>query len=486
MKYISDIIPQEKIATWKQGDRILISAATGSGKTEFVFKNLYEYCKKRKKRILLFLNRIILKEQLSNKEFDKTVTIRLYQSEENTIIRESYNDSFTFEEYDYIVFDEAHYFMTDSDFSTSTDLLLKLAMRNYPEKTLLFITATPENLVNLNIIKNTIPPYVVKRDTSFIKNLYFYRIIRNNLQVIRSIVKSVPEDSKLIYFGNAEIAFTLAKEFEDSTFLCADTNRFYGRYYKNDEKDIKSKLAKTEKFDKKYLFTTRVLDNGVSLNDRSIKYVIIDDSIDPIVVLQMLGRKRILDENDTINLYIRDHALNAIKGKLKLLENEILRIEEYNKKGKQHFLLDNKKKSIPRFIDTDGSLNIAKVSSIQYKHKIYKDMTKLHFGYKEYICRSLNYSLENSISANQEYRELQAKDVLEKYSNRKLYKEEQIKFKIEFLVAILDSRKDKPVGLHTLSGILTDNNLPYFIDSRQERDPEKEGGYRRYWIIMKM
>lgn len=56
------------------------------------------------------------------------------------------------------------------------------------------------------------------------------------------------------------------------------------------------------KFDPQILISTSVIDNGVSIIDKSVKNIVII-SFDKISFLQKLGRKR-LDENEKITIYI--------------------------------------------------------------------------------------------------------------------------------------------------------------------------------------
>ena len=56
------------------------------------------------------------------------------------------------------------------------------------------------------------------------------------------------------------------------------------------------------KFDSQILISTSVIDNGVSIIDKSVKNIVII-SFDKISFLQKLGRKR-LDENEKITIYI--------------------------------------------------------------------------------------------------------------------------------------------------------------------------------------
>jgi hypothetical protein len=480
-KYISDIISGRELRSWQCGDRILISGGTGSGKTNFIINDLYSHCKENRKKILLLVNRVMLRDQIENTDFDQTLTIKLYQSIEAGIIKESYNNAFTFEEYDYVVFDEAHYFFTDSDFSNKTDLILNLVAQDYPEKILIFMTATPYNLTDVDVVRNTLPPYIIEKNADFIENLYFYTVRKNSDKILKMIIKAVPENSKLIYFGKALNSYMLSKEFEGSIFLCSEGNKRFSGYMDSGSKD---EISKNEKFNSKYLFTTRVLDNGVSLSDQAIKYIVIDDSIDPIIVLQMLGRKRIINEKDKINLYVRDHAINAIIGKLNPIREAVKDINEYHRLGRDSFIEEKKKVKVADVFDTDGYINKAKEFTMRYKEKMYTYMTKLPYGYKQYICNILGFSLEETKFANREYREISTKEVLEKYSGRKLFKEEQEQFKSDFIVAMLDPRKNRGVGLQTIKGMLVDNHLKYIMESGRDRNLEERD--RTYWIIFPM
>lgn len=63
MKYIEEIIDKE-YKKWKNGDKIVISSPTGSGKSTFVLKKLLPWAVDNGKKIVYLCNRKILKDQI--------------------------------------------------------------------------------------------------------------------------------------------------------------------------------------------------------------------------------------------------------------------------------------------------------------------------------------------------------------------------------------------------------------------------------------
>lgn len=115
--YIEDEIGQE-YEEWGAGDNVMILAGTGKGKSHFIKTVLNRHCRNTKKRVLLLTNRDILKEQVrKDLGLNTIITVTNYQKIESMIL-----DDKSFNRYDYIVMDEAHYFFTDASFNIKTDI----------------------------------------------------------------------------------------------------------------------------------------------------------------------------------------------------------------------------------------------------------------------------------------------------------------------------------------------------------------------------
>lgn len=86
-------------------------------------------------------------------------------------------------------------------------------------------------------------------------------------------------------------------------------------------------ITQSERFDCRFLFTTKVLDNGVNLKDKSIKHIIIEMP-DIIEFIQCLGRKRICDAQDTIKLYFL-FDFGSIAARYGVLKKDLQIANEY-------------------------------------------------------------------------------------------------------------------------------------------------------------
>jgi hypothetical protein len=477
------------------GDRILISAPTGAGKTFWVINSLYEYCKSQGKKILLLENRIILKDQIKQsleEDYQETIDIILYQHLESKIKRNDYSSEGIFDEYDYVFADESHYFAGDSAFNAYSDLVLNAIIRNHPNTILIFASATPYSLTETaGIIRNTKQPYIIKTDFSFINRLYFY----NKNETVEQVLKSIAEGEKAIFFGNAQQSRELSKEFRNSAFACAKSNSNYYKPNSEDASDIllntliddtTREIVETESFSAKYLFTTRVMDNGVSIKDSSVKTMIIADSLDLVVLVQMIGRIRILNQTDRINIYIKNHYENVIKSKIRDLTEIIEKVDEHLKVGMDEFISENKKTVLPNVFDTDGQLNYARYTNTKFQLAKYQLMLSQEYKYRQIVCNILEQKIEDTRFAEREFFQLSAEQILYKYQERKLFKDEQKSFRDEFLGVVINKREAKRLGYNTIRGILKDsrNNLRFKIDNGRETGGENRNKY--FWYIYKL
>lgn len=100
----------------------LIEAGCGMGKNYFVFNTLFPYAQQNGKRMLVFSNRVALREQQQAQTQEKDIKLITYQSLEHDEYLGTMQDTRDkvrglmqqVSEYDYIVLDEAHYLYQDS------------------------------------------------------------------------------------------------------------------------------------------------------------------------------------------------------------------------------------------------------------------------------------------------------------------------------------------------------------------------------------
>lgn len=100
---------------WKAGV-YLIEAGCGMGKNYFVFNTLFPYAQQNGKRMLVFSNRVALREQQQAQTQEKDIKLITYQSLEHDEYLGTMQDTKDkvrglmqqVGEYDYIILDEAH------------------------------------------------------------------------------------------------------------------------------------------------------------------------------------------------------------------------------------------------------------------------------------------------------------------------------------------------------------------------------------------
>lgn len=170
-KYVDSLIGDE-YKQWVQGDKILISTPTGSGKTTFVISKLLKYAVEQRKHIAYYCNRRVLYEQIvvrSNEDIERFFTndveisetaaqyfhIYTYQSSE---LKENYPDisivdadtgkrtRYTADDILYYIFDEAHYFVSDALINSNTNFWYE---KKFQFGISVFLTATPKPLMTL-------------------------------------------------------------------------------------------------------------------------------------------------------------------------------------------------------------------------------------------------------------------------------------------------------------------------------------------------
>ena len=476
-KFISDTINPTEIKKWNLGDRILIHSQTGSGKSFFIKDVLYEYCEKNNKKILLLSNRNLLKnqnqEELSEAQ-SKIIVLKNYQTLESSVLSGN-SLSKLFSDFDYICFDEVHYLLSDSAFNGNTDILLANVKFPIHDKISIFLSATPQAILKYN--KNFEHTYTIEQDYSFIENLYFY----NNNEMVENIISNIPQNEKILYFGNALNGFEFSMNKMDSEFICSDNNKEFKR--KSSKSTMKEIVTKNE-FSCRILFATKVLDNGVNIISPQLKHIIID-MVDPIDVIQCLGRKRI-SENEKITLYVKNQNGRNIYPQLKMARERLKILEEIQTSGKEEFQKKYARKQIDNIIMNDGEINWAKVYQTKYIEDVLSKMMRDKDGYKKYIIKIMG--VEKVLQAEDVFEKKNLSEILETYLEKPLYKEDQEEFKNIFFANIFNLNRNINVrhrGIVCVNSILEEDELPFRLTSMRNMKRGEDRG-KTYWLLIKL
>lgn len=380
MRYISETIGEDEFKSWGPGQRVFITAATGTGKTTFILdKLLIEHAIGNKEKILYLVNRRILKRQIEKnidgeifrKVCDKCgnmvsmndhICVMTYQSIEGAIKNNPNGLINRLEGFHIVVYDECHYFYMDSNFNTDTELSYDCLRKIFDRKIQIFISATMEKVrsyineyderyflkeIGPMRFEGNVPifpmqkkakrgpedkEFQVGQDYSYV-GIEFFETYEGLAEIISDNMK----EKWLVFADNIEKGRFLQKRVlekiqekmgdkekkdhkDDIVLIDARFKR------KEDSNDAVEEIVEHEKFiNKRILIATSVMDNGISIIDEELRNIVIMyDTEDEFI--QMLGRKRSNGEN--LNLYICKRNKNHFRLRLQNIKKKI---DFYNK-----------------------------------------------------------------------------------------------------------------------------------------------------------
>lgn len=343
-------------------DVILLGFGTGRGKTTFALNTYCKYLIYMGQKVVYLCNRTKLKEQIiadAEKYGAGQIDIMSYQKMAESI-RYGYEPN-----YDVYICDEAHFFLADGVFNLYTDISYDYILKQQTS-TRVYMTATYQNIFtqikkDLEEQDEKFIEYYLPTDYSYVENIYWWKKKDDLYGIIDHLLTTT--DDKIIYFCNSlkkmrevyshyspnrgkayleeDEKFLKDSQLQYMSFVCSEscqkddeesqddsTKRKKKRVLLKDEEEkddknnfirqycsmehlIKNPQTQGYTFDNRILITTKVLDNGLDFKDEEIRHIICD-IFDLESAIQCLGRKRILNKNDTCNLYIRDWQHNQL------------------------------------------------------------------------------------------------------------------------------------------------------------------------------
>lgn len=501
-KWISDIIG-DQYKEWKN-EYIALDAGTGCGKSYFCINVLGDYAQKFGDRILYLTNRSALRNQIydevQKKNLGDTIHVTLYQTLQRDLNKGYLSQ---YDNYDYIVADECHYFITDAMFNHYTDIAYDFIM-GQTKKVVILVSATAKLLFEELQLQKKLKHrniFRIDKDYSYVKKLYYYQ--KDELKSIIDFILHNEEDSKILVFCNsAQRMIEMNAIYEEQADYYCSKGVYTKKKEKSNQKE-KSKKKKTSKefvqlrkicgwfdedgnlkkknsviheyadgmitFNKRILFTTKVLDNGINLRDRKIKHIF-SEILDLDTLIQSFGRKRSIDADDTCTFYIREYQKKGIQGLInkveKPLEQAKMYAENYEKfqqqYGKNRYWMKKNEIFYTNFSEDKekgGTIktNYCKYMKFQIAHNMYCSMKKL--GHKNYLFMKLPLEL-NAISSDIKIKS-ESIDYfllfLKKIEGKRLYAEDRECIKEEFEKIGLKMRyKGIATFNNTLNGALQD------------------------------
>lgn len=518
-KWVSDIVGDD-YKKW-HNEFVILDCGTACGKTFFCVRKLGKYAASKDRNILYLCNRSKLRSQtyrqVREMNLQGTIYVTSYQALQKKIQRGE-----QISHYDYIIADECHYFTTDAGFNDYTDVAYNYVMKQ-KESVVVFVSATAKKffkyLHDTNKVKKK-NSYRLDKDYSYVTKLFYYQ--GDELHGLIDDILGNETDSKIIVFCNSgDRIIEMSKIYgENADYYCSKNAKdkrlrtLCG--WKENEKGqiveptcIKVYEDDLITFDKRILFTTSVLDNGVDLKDRRIKHIF-TEIIDVDTMIQSLGRKRSLDKDDNCFFYIRLYQKKGLQGFINSLAYQLEPVDLYKNNysefyqqygnGKKRTRISRNKIFYNLFKQKN---NYGKIKVNECKYRKYNqdyDMFMLmkELGHKEY----LECILESSLTENAEEVVCNVEQLdyfiqfLKSIEGKRLYADDQQCIKEEFETIGLKLRYK---GINTFNGALDDVYKDLYkcrfykegidgksyVDKRRKLDNGLDNPNRdkRYWVL---
>lgn len=497
-KYVSDVINDGEISKWKQNDIITIVAGTGAGKSYFIKNILYQYAKLKGEKILMLIHRSNcvnqFQKELEKDEKTDVIDVFTYQKIEYENRKQTENN---LSQYKYIVCDEFHYFISDASFNKTTDISLKTILES--QNTIKIFTSATGNYVrdyiNQHKKLDTID-YNLDIDFNFIKKIRFFY---EDEVITRLAEEIVYENRKAIFFiQSAEKAYKLHKHFKsNSIFNCSKSNQ---EFYKYVNERVINDMLQDEKFYSNILFTTTCMDAGVNIIDDELKYILCDVE-DTETLIQCIGRKRLRNKKDSIQLAVKAINNNRLGGLITQAKRRILKadylleqgeieyVREYGRDLDLNYVVYDKISDKP-FGGTEKVVNeLAYFKSIQDINK-YNSM--LNDNYEIYLLNRLNLPSykKRKLSISQNEKKDSLNSYLTSIIDKKLYKNE--KKELVEMISLRDSNRNLQKSRKVLSPYLQEKYNLILVDGKRDNRRKLEDGkdnpnFRKsYWYIKKL
>ncbi len=371
---------------------ILVKAPTGTGKTYYIENKLTEVAKQNGGCVLMFVNRTALVRQILNDSCKLSLGYSYSSDSMNGINRVGNLIVLTYQQFtgdlntvlnnlmlpqniQYVVMDEAHFFTADASFNYQTCNILENILTYSYYKQRIYMSATPEDVKSIIAYEEN-----VAQNNCYFSRLHYFasrermpliqagimkstdEITPNELSAtyekhkseMDTLYKNLPKEiheydfpprpykANVKFFSNWEtIIEAITDQNSNEQWLIFVANKDDGKFLHSKLKEISAfvnaeekgqiieQIEQTAKFTQRVLIVTSVLDNGVSIKNDNLHNIVID-STDSVQLRQMLGRKRV-EDNETINIYMRNKTSFDFESYCKSIEVRITAINSFEK-----------------------------------------------------------------------------------------------------------------------------------------------------------
>ena len=509
--YVSQAIG-EAISGWGVG-RYVIDAGTGAGKTTAIIdllKRNVTSCPRfeveGRKRILYLCNRKALWEQIVQavlgdgvkRDFRDLDLINWAMSE---CLRFEFIDVQTYQKlqkdyqedpertlehikrcYTYIVCDEAHYFVNDAKFNHKTNVAYQCIEQLVSCKTVIYMSATMDFLIQKWKEEGTLSPenyYRIPRRKSCISEIRFYYRDAER----KALLDSIPPGEKAVVF------VTSYATLERMRLIYGDTAAYYcSGNNKHGSMDALYDCVRDGKLLKRILFTTTVLYNGVDIKDEKVKHIFIEQWL-PMEVIQEIGRKRPLNENDTCKLYLRGKGMRELETRLKEANQNLEPALCYRTGGEaqEKFLeqpdVNNRigEESVLDYDHRTGEYHINEMKEMLFRYQKSVALEMLQKGYHDAILSMVRGDLGGPVP---EYKSEDASAYIAEHLNEPMLKED-LKVALLRVLCIVPAKGRS--SKETIGKLLLNRELQkYGVTIESTRATSGKWRFKTVWTLVEL
>lgn len=246
-----------------------------------------------------------------------TIDNMCYQTLEDNICQGK-----TVQHYDFIICDECHYFLTDA-WNCTTDVSFRWIEAQH-NATRIFMSATGKEVFKMfEICEVDTKNYYIEPDYDYM-NVHYFNVDGTEMVEYLLLHEDINTENKILYFSsNKSKAKVLYERYKDIASITA--SEYNRKSFENTEDAFKD-----NKCLKILSITTSCLDNGIDIKDDTLKHIVVD-IWDLTTAIQCLGRKRLINGEKSVNVYIRNWNRSIVQGLINGKRNELNNLVEYQK-----------------------------------------------------------------------------------------------------------------------------------------------------------
>lgn len=295
-KYLSETFTRDDFANMRNDQMYAFYSVPDSGKTTMIINVLQPYLKESKRTALYLSPRKVINDQ-NKADFDDTVI----RSETYQKLETSKAGFYT--DYDFIICDEAHYFVEDSTMNNFTEESFNFV--NSSDAIILLMSGTPDYLAGINELwrRPIVTLADIDKGNHNITKVCLSPATTDDEELLMAELDRLATMKKriIVYDSNIKELLVLSNKYKQRagelgikvSFICSKQNRNYAEYCDTKGLDM---LTNTRKIDTGLLFVTSALNIGVSI-DEDFEYIFILGNPSKTNAFQLIARVR-KGEND--------------------------------------------------------------------------------------------------------------------------------------------------------------------------------------------